>query len=236
MARYFHGKGKKSGKKSAAPSTMGWLADSLGAAAASWGFGATAGAPAESGPKTFVITEWQSRQLEIIRRDQQLTDIPISIDTCKVLEFLDLMNNRIGTFPNTLGALTALKKLRLSQNNISHIPGEALGTLRQLRELYLSQNNIDVLPEQIGGLQQLRELYVNGNKLRRLPPCVGTLEKLNLLVCHDNPMVSPMPSECGRGVETIKFHLTRAPRYICIHCGTAVIYDTEGAHLADTTK
>lgn len=109
-----------------------------------------------------------------------LTEMPESLGELTHLGTLDLSNNRLAALPESLGKLTQLRLLDLSYNLIAAVP-ESLGRLTQLRSLVLSYNKLTALPEALGRLKQLQDLNLSHNKLTGLPQRLGQLTKLKTL-------------------------------------------------------
>lgn len=89
---------------------------------------------------------------------------------------LDLTANtrdseKLTELPESLGLLTQLQELDLSNNKLTALP-ESLGQLTQLRWLDLHNNQLTTLPEwlgQLAGKGALKELYLHGNLALELP-------------------------------------------------------------------
>jgi Leucine-rich repeat (LRR) protein len=75
--------------------------------------------------------------------------------------------------PPGFSALTALETLDLSNNVLSAFP-ESLLTLTNLQCLTLNGNNLTTLPTGIKHLKNLEKLYLKKNELMSLVPEIGT--------------------------------------------------------------
>jgi leucine-rich repeat protein SHOC2 len=73
-----------------------------------------------------------------------------------------------GPVPASVGALTAMTRLQLSDNALMSIPSE-IAACESLARLYLSGNRLEDVPAELGALRNLEELYLDGNRLTRLP-------------------------------------------------------------------
>jgi len=73
-----------------------------------------------------------------------------------------------GPVPASVGALTAMTRLQLSDNALTSIPSE-IAACESLARLYLSGNRLEDVPAELGALRNLEELYLDGNRLTRLP-------------------------------------------------------------------
>ncbi|KAI5055562.1 hypothetical protein GOP47_0029083 [Adiantum capillus-veneris] len=112
----------------------------------------------------------------------RLTCLPTSICELKHLKFLDLHFNNIQSLPSSLGNMSALEKLNIS-NNFSDFGGS--------------------LPDSLADLVLLVELDMSFNQLRALPDCVGALLNLKTLKIENNPLMIPPPEIVSRGTATV---------------------------------
>ncbi|KAI3515752.1 hypothetical protein L1887_14656 [Cichorium endivia] len=74
----------------------------------------------------------------------EVTDSPKNVSECSqyALERLDLSYSLNGTVPESLGRLTNLRSLDLSESNLTGTIPEALGRLQYLKALDLSEGQI----------------------------------------------------------------------------------------------
>ncbi|KAG7964606.1 hypothetical protein I3843_09G178800 [Carya illinoinensis] len=118
----------------------------------------------------------------------------------KNLTSLDLSwNMLVGPIPSTIGHLTNLKYLFLSQNKINgSIPPE-IGMLKDLTYLSLTSNMlVGPIPSTIGHLTNLESLFLTDNKINgSIPPEIGMLKNLTTLYLSSNMLVGPIPSTIG---------------------------------------
>lgn len=113
-------------------------------------------------------------------------------------QVLSLANNQLSSLPASLSSLTRLRKLNLSHNLISHIPGcvynmKALVRLCQLTRLlisvsqshppslqvflHLACNRLENLAENIQALAELKIFIVEGNSIHSLPKALCCLTR-----------------------------------------------------------
>jgi Leucine-rich repeat (LRR) protein len=112
-------------------------------------------------------------------KPHQLTELPESLGKLTQLQKLDLSNNQLTTLPDWLG-LSQVDKLNLSSNQLITLP-ESVGQLRELKLLDLSANQLKSLPNSIGQLRELKWLSLSHNQLTRLPETMGNLVNLSNL-------------------------------------------------------
>ncbi|XVF87143.1 hypothetical protein PTKIN_Ptkin18bG0095700 [Pterospermum kingtungense] len=132
----------------------------------------------------------------------QVTLSPALFGSLSSLEHLSLQSNPSlsGQVPPSLGNMSRLRVLTLSQNNLQgNIPGE-LGGLVNLEELDLSYNNLTgEIPEEIGGLKSLAILDLSSNGLEGLVPlALGQLQLLQKLDLCSNRIHGRVPPEMGK--------------------------------------
>ncbi|XP_007046446.2 PREDICTED: plant intracellular Ras-group-related LRR protein 4 [Theobroma cacao] len=112
----------------------------------------------------------------------QIDWLPDSIGKLSSLITLDLSDNHIVALPDTIGGLSSLKRLDLHSNRIAQLP-DSIGDLLSLVFLDLSANQLSSLPATFGRLVRLEELDLSSNHLPSLSDSIGSLislKKLNL--------------------------------------------------------
>ncbi|CAA2964961.1 probable LRR receptor-like serine/threonine-protein kinase At2g16250 [Olea europaea var. sylvestris] len=117
-----------------------------------------------------------------------------------VLRVLDLRSCLItGAIPFTLGNLTSLTELYLSDNNLTGIVPLSLGQLSSLSVLDLSQNLLTgSIPESFSSLGNLTLLDLSLNYLSGAVPLgIGTLSRLQFLNLSRNSLSSSIPAQLG---------------------------------------
>ncbi|KAL8540234.1 hypothetical protein ACS0TY_001714 [Phlomoides rotata] len=116
------------------------------------------------------------------------------------LQVLDLRSCLInGTIPSTLGNLSSLVELYLSDNNLTGIIPSSLGQLFGLSVLDLSRNRLTgSIPATFDTLGNLTLLDMSVNFLsEEIPPGFGNLSGLQFLNLSWNSLSSLVPSELG---------------------------------------
>lgn len=115
----------------------------------------------------------------------QIEWLPDSIGKLSSLITLDLSENRILALPATISGLLSLTKLDLHSNRISELP-DSIGDLLSLVCLDVSGNQLTSLPETFGRLVRLEELDLSSNHLPVLPELIGSLVSLKKLNVETN--------------------------------------------------
>ncbi|KAJ1430609.1 Leucine-rich repeat [Sesbania bispinosa] len=117
------------------------------------------------------------------------------------LEHLALVSNPTlsGEIPPSLGDVTSLRVLSLSQNNLQgNIPSQ-IGGLIWLEQLDLSYNNLTgQIPKEIGGLKSMTILDLSWNVIEgMLPHSLGQLQHLQKMDFHSNRLIGNIPPDLG---------------------------------------
>ncbi|KAH9656661.1 putative LRR receptor-like serine/threonine-protein kinase [Citrus sinensis] len=116
------------------------------------------------------------------------------------LQALDLRSCSIsGVIPFSLGNLTNLTSLYLSDNGLTGTIPSSLGQLSVLSVLDLSRNSLtENIPTSFGLLKNLSSLDISSNYLTgSIPPGLGTLSKLQYLNVSNNSLASSIPAQLG---------------------------------------
>jgi len=115
------------------------------------------------------------------------------LNDCINLQALDLSQCEFDMIPPRLlqSQWTFLKRLSLSNNNLTNIPLGFLSTFVNLVELDLSHNGLSTIPQQISNFKMLHKLDLSDNvisSLPQMPEGVETNSSLKELILDDNPL------------------------------------------------
>ncbi|XP_058073400.1 plant intracellular Ras-group-related LRR protein 4-like [Magnolia sinica] len=127
---------------------------------------------------------------------EQIDWLPDSIGKLSCLINLDLSENRIIALPATIGGLSSLTKLDLHSNRLSELPN-SIGDLFSLVYLDLRGNQLTSLPATIGKLVRLEDLDLSSNQLSSISETIGTLISLKRLNVETND-IEELPHTIGQ--------------------------------------
>lgn len=147
----------------------------------------------------------------------QIEWLPDSIGKLTGLVTLDISENRILALPDAIGRLSSLAKLDLHSNRIAQLP-ESIGDLCNLIYLDLRGNQLASLPSTLGRLVKLEELDVSVNHLTSLPDSIGSLARLKKLIVETNNL-DELPYTIGQCVSLVELragynHLKALPEAV----------------------
>ncbi|OVA00664.1 Leucine-rich repeat [Macleaya cordata] len=134
----------------------------------------------------------------------QIEWLPDSIGKLSGLITLDLSENRITVLPTKIGGLSSLTRLDLHSNRIAELP-ESIGDLFCLVFLDLRGNQLTSLPATFGKLSRLEELDLSSNRLALLPESIGNLISLKKLNVETND-IEEIPHTIGHCSSLVELH------------------------------
>ncbi|XP_052079753.1 erbin-like isoform X2 [Mytilus californianus] len=134
---------------------------------------------------------------ELDYRHFSLTDVPAEVfNVERTLEDLYLDSNQIRDLPRELFYCHGIRKLSISDNEITKIP-PAIASLINLEDLDLSKNGIIDMPENIKCCKYLRCVDASVNPLGKLPEGFTQLLNLTQLFLNDT-FLDYLPGNFGR--------------------------------------
>ncbi|PWA79716.1 Concanavalin A-like lectin/glucanase, subgroup [Artemisia annua] len=140
--------------------------------------------------------ELKTLQVLDLRFCQISGSIPFSIGNMSNLREMYLSDNALtGTVPSSLGQLSRLSVLDLARNSLTGLIPLSFGSLQNLSSLDLSLNYLSgVVPESFGNLGNLRLLNLSGNSLASsLPTQLGNISSLVALDVGSNSFSGNLP-------------------------------------------
>jgi hypothetical protein len=125
--------------------------------------------------------------------DESLTvTLPSVFQKFTALEHLHLRGVNV-ELPESLGHLSALKKLRLEFYGFSRLP-KCLGNLDALEELTIVVSSLETLPESLGNLNRLETISIfHCPPFSHFPTSLGRLKSLKKLVIREFSHLASMP-------------------------------------------
>lgn len=119
---------------------------------------------------------------------------------------LGLQNCGVTSLPDSIGNLTSVTDMALSQNYGLRTLPDSFGNLRGLQSIGMVGNGLTSLPESIGNLINLRVLILSHNALPALPQSIGNLPALTTLIADNNRLVS-LPASITQLTTLAQLHL-----------------------------
>ncbi|KAF8033763.1 hypothetical protein BT93_C0122 [Corymbia citriodora subsp. variegata] len=122
------------------------------------------------------------------------------------LQTLDLSNNKITGLPSDFWSLGSLKSLNLSSNQISGSLSSNIGNFGSLEVIDVSGNNFSgEIPAAIGSLQTLQVLKLDGNGFQlSIPPSIQNCQSLVLIDLSSNQLNGSLPDNFGAAFPKLK--------------------------------
>ncbi|KAI8796832.1 protein flightless-1 [Biomphalaria glabrata] len=146
-----------------------------------------------------VLTALQTLKMKNTQRT--LNNFPTGLDTLTNLQDVDLSYNTLTRVPEALYKLESLKRLNLSDNEITEL-SLMIDIWTKMETLNLSRNKLKALPSSLHKLQSLKKLYLNGNQLdfEGIPANIGKLHNLEVFSAAKNnlEMIPEGLGRCGR--------------------------------------
>ncbi|XP_002519837.2 plant intracellular Ras-group-related LRR protein 5 [Ricinus communis] len=117
----------------------------------------------------------------------QIEWLPLSIGKLSFITELDLSENRIMALPTTITSLKVLTKLDIHSNQLINLP-DSFGELMNLTDLDVRANRLKSLPSSFGNLKNLLNLDLSSNQFTHLPEALGDLTSLKILNVEINEL------------------------------------------------
>ncbi|KAL1802233.1 hypothetical protein ACET3Z_030880 [Daucus carota] len=140
------------------------------------------------------------RSLEIldISYCRRLIALPVELGNMESLKELYAQSLPVSELPNSIGHLSKLVKLRLSDNTKLKTLPDAICNLRSLEILDISYcRSLIALPVELGNMESLKELDAHGLAVSQLPNSIGHLSKLvELRLSHNKELITLPDTIC----------------------------------------
>nr|QAS62458.1 brassinosteroid LRR receptor kinase [Sedum alfredii] len=116
----------------------------------------------------------------------------------------------MGSIPASLGNLTSLNSIYLSDNELTGIIPPSIGNLVNLSVFDIARNSVHgAIPSSLGSLVNLTVLDMSLNMLdRSIPVAIGTLLKLKVLNLAGNKLSSSVPAQLGNLTSLVDLDLS----------------------------
>ena len=151
----------------------------------------------EPGEVASMIDSASSEVKELILKGCQLKLLPDSIGRLSKLDRLDVSENQLEALPAAIKGCALLTSLDANDNALKTLPAE-LGELSNLKELLVYKNSISAVPEELGKLAQLETLNLFNNKVLKCQPKLGEMKALTEVNLAANKMMQ-VPAEALAG-------------------------------------
>ncbi len=168
--------------------------------------------PIENSTRIVFDSLWQKRDsltylrlsnLELILM-HETNSIPKWIGNFSKMKIFQIANKRkkVKTIPESIGRLSNLFEIDVSDNNISTLP-DSLFNLMNLTYLRLDNNNISSLSSRIKNLKKIKFIYFSNNPLKKIPETICELNKLESLDLQ-NTMIVELP-KCIDSMQSLEW-------------------------------
>ncbi|KAL1531168.1 plant intracellular Ras-group-related LRR protein 5-like [Salvia divinorum] len=131
--------------------------------------------------------------------------LPFTLGKLSTLSELNISENRIMALPNSIASLKTLMKLDVHGNQLINLPS-LFGELHSLTDLDLSGNLLKSLPESFRNLKLLINLDLSLNRFSKLPTIVGDLCSLQRLNVETNDL-EELPYTIGSCLSLVELRL-----------------------------
>ncbi|KAJ0602319.1 putative leucine-rich repeat domain superfamily [Helianthus annuus] len=113
--------------------------------------------------------------------------LPVTIGKLSNITELNLSDNKLTALPSSITNLTALTKLDVHSNQLTNLP-DSFGQLVNLLDLDLHANRLKSLPDSFGNLSNLVNLDLSSNHFTHLPDFIGNLTSMQILIVETNDL------------------------------------------------
>ncbi|XP_003700527.2 leucine-rich repeat-containing protein 40 isoform X1 [Megachile rotundata] len=118
-----------------------------------------------------------------------LTELPQEVleNACKAdVGTVDLSRNKLSELPDQMCVIAKVADLKLTSNELTHLPEWIGEKYKHLQALDLSRNFLESLPSTLSLLKYLRELNISFNRYKKIPESIYDIDSLEILIANDN--------------------------------------------------
>ncbi|KAI9116513.1 hypothetical protein K1719_012680 [Acacia pycnantha] len=165
-----------------------------------------------------------------------LASLPESIGSLTSLQELRLTDSRsLASLPESIGSLTSLQELDLNHCFVLASLPESIGSLTSLQKLNLNScSSLTSLPESIGSLTSLQGLYLcNCFDLLSLPESIGSLTSLQELYLNDCFNLASLPESIGSLTSLQGLYLRNCSALVSLPESIGSLTSLQELHLTD---
>lgn len=145
-------------------------------------------------------TDWNQngRLSRLILIGIEIKRLPESIGKLSSLRVLSLTNNNLDILPQSFCNLKNLEKLYIDSNPIIHLPSR-IGDLKKLILFDLRKTHIQILPDSFKDLTSLSKFWFYSDILTSIPPVICRTQNLKELIIrsYDETHEFIIPAEIG---------------------------------------
>ncbi|KAM0029927.1 putative leucine-rich repeat domain superfamily [Helianthus debilis subsp. tardiflorus] len=131
--------------------------------------------------------------------------LPVTIGKLSNITELNLSDNKLTALPSSITNLTTLTKLDVHSNQLTNLP-DSFGQLANLLDLDLHANRLKSLPDSFGNLSNLVNLDLSSNHFTHLPDFIGNLTSMQILIVETNDL-EELPYTIGSCASLVAFKL-----------------------------
>lgn len=134
--------------------------------------------------------------------NNKLIEIPDEVQNLINLKRIIISNNNVTKISPELAKLSLLEDFRIQQNKLKKVPRTTF-QLTRLKILILSHNELTSISTDIENLKNLTQLHLQENQIEKIPSEIGKLNELTHLYLNNNP-ISYLPHSINN-LKNLKF-------------------------------
>jgi len=139
----------------------------------------------------FLKESLNADEFEILMSINKKLKKPLDLSNIEIIDkhivMLNLIDQALTIFPESICILSFLERLYINRNMITYIP-DCIGDLKRLKYFHSKYNQIITLPDRFGELHNLERLDLKNNMITHLPDTIfDHMKKLKMLNLGENP-------------------------------------------------